>query len=238
MTRLLKIEWNKLFYNKGTRIFLILYFILIALLGAFLPNIKPNISGLEIDFIKLGALDFPVIWHNIAWLIGFGKFFLGIIVINNIANEYAFGTFKQNTIDGLTKAEFFGSKIIMNLLFAIASTLLVAIIVYGLGFNFAKDFTYFTGIEFLAAYFIEILSFIAICMFLAFLFRKATFAILSIFVFFIGESILRGVEAFLKIKSEMVYDAEHKLISTFLPFTSNGKIIDFPPGSISQYLMG
>ena len=61
MTRLLRIEWNKMFYNKGTRIFLILYFILIALMGAVLPNFKPNFNGLEVDFIKLGALNFPVI---------------------------------------------------------------------------------------------------------------------------------------------------------------------------------
>ncbi len=127
MNRLLKIEWNKIFYNTGTRVFIILYFVMIALMGATLPNIKPNINGLEINFIKLGALDFPAIWHNITWLIGFGKFFLAIIVINNITNEYSFGTFKQNTIDGLTKTEFLNTKVLMNLAITLLSSLLVAV---------------------------------------------------------------------------------------------------------------
>ena len=239
MTRLLRIEWNKMFYNKGTRIFLILYFILIGIMGAVLPNIKPNLNGIEVDFIKLGALDFPVIWHNIAWLVGFGKFFLAIIVINNISNEYSFGTFKQNTIDGLTKMEFFNSKLFMNLLFAITSTLLVAAIVLGLGSTFAKEFNFLSGIEFLAGYFVEILAFIAFAMFLAFTLKKSTFATLSIFVLFIIELIIRGTEAFIRIKSDPnnIQEEKFTLFSSYLPFTSNGKIIDFPPGSISQYMM-
>ena len=237
MTRLLRIEWNKMFYNKGTRIFLILYFILIALMGAVLPNFKPNFNGLEVDFIKLGALNFPVIWHNIAWLVGFGKFFLAVIVINNISNEYSFGTFKQNTIDGLTKLEFFNSKLYMNLLVAITSTILVAAIVLGLGSSFAEKFDLLNGIEFLAGYFVEIFAFIAFAMFLAFLLKKSTFATLSIFVLFIVESILRGTEAFIRIEIKQMNMEELSFITSYLPFTSNGKIIGFPPGSISQYMM-
>lgn len=237
MNRLLRIEWNKMFYNKGTRIFLILYFILIAIMGAVLPNIKPNLNGIEVDFIKLGALEFPVIWHNIAWVVGFGKFFLAIIVINNISNEYSFGTFKQNTIDGLTKLEFFSSKLIMNILFAIASSLLVLFIVLGLGLNFSKEFNLTNGIEFLAGFLVEIIAFISFAMFLAFLLKKSTFATLSIFVLFIIESIFRGSEAFIRLKNNQINDEELTFITSYLPITSNGKIIGFPPGSISQYMM-
>ncbi|QTV05614.1 ABC transporter permease [Faecalibacter bovis] len=237
MNRLLRIEWNKMFYNKGTRIFLILYFILIAIMGAVLPNIKPNLNGIEVDFIKLGALEFPVIWHNIAWVVGFGKFFLAIIVINNISNEYSFGTFKQNTIDGLTKLEFFSSKLIMNILFAIASSLLVLFIVLGLGLNFSKEFNLTNGIEFLAGFLVEIITFISFAMFLAFLLKKSTFATLSIFVLFIIESIFRGSEAFIRLKNNQINDEELTFITSYLPITSNGKIIGFPPGSISQYMM-
>lgn len=238
MKRLLSIEWNKLFYNKGTRIFLILYFVLIAIMGAVLPNIKPNINGIEINFITLGALDFPVIWHNIAWLVGFGKFFLAIIVINNISNEYAFGTFKQNSIDGLSRIEFFQTKLYMNLLFVLMSSILVALIVIGLGATFAKEFNLISGIEFLFGYFVEIFAFVSFAMFLAFLLKKGTFAILSLFVLYIVEAIIRGVEVLVVLKTK-IFDAEtyqHKM--SYLPLTSNSKIIDFPPGSITQYLSG
>ena len=238
MKRLISIEWNKLFYNKGTRIFLILYFVLIAIMGAVLPNIKPNINGMEINFITLGALDFPVIWHNIAWLVGFGKFFLAIIVINNISNEYAFGTFKQNSIDGLSRLEFFQSKLYMNLLFVIFSTILVAIIVTGLGATFAKEFNFISGIEFLLGYFVEIFAFVSFAMFLAFLLKKGTFAILLLFVLYIVELIFRGIEALVVLKTKIFDPETYKHIMSYLPLTSNSNIIDFPPGSITQYLTG
>lgn len=236
MNRLLRIEWNKLFYNKGTRIFLILYFILIGIMGLILPNFKQNFNGIEVNFLKLGALNFPVIWHNITWLIGFGKFFLAIIVINNITNEYAFGTFKQNIIDGLTKREFLLSKILMNLLFTLASTTLILVIVIGVGAVFSAKFEPLNGVEFIVGYFIEIFAYIALAMFLSFLLKKSTFAILALFVFKIIESIVYGLEIFIRTKSNSI-DEDSLFISNLLPLSSNSKIIDLPPGSITQYMM-
>lgn len=163
MKRLFSIEWNKLFYNKGTRIFIILYFVMILLMGITLPNFKPNMNGIEIDLIKLGALEFPVIWHNITWLIGFGKFFLAIIVINNITNEYSFGTFKQNTIDGLSKTEFLNTKVLMNVVITLISTFLVGVLVFALGSIFSEKFDFVNGIEFLGGYFVENLRLYCFC---------------------------------------------------------------------------
>lgn len=238
MNRLLRIEWNKMFYNKGTRIFLILYVVLILLIGLILPNIQPVLNGVKINLIDLGALEFPVIWHNIAWLVAFGKFFLAIIIINNISNEYTFGTFKQNTIDGLSRLNFFLSKLFMNILIVAFSTLLVVAIVTILGLYFAKELNYFQGIEFVAGYFIEVFAFVSFIMFLAFLLKKSTFAILSLFVLYIFESILRAMEAAIKYSTGMIKDPNYVLKTNFLPFTSNSNIVDFPPASITGFLTG
>lgn len=237
MKRLLSIEWNKFFYNKGTRIFLILYFLMIVGMGIVIPNFKPKFNGFEINFIELGALEFPVIWHNVTWLISFGKFFLAIIIINNISNEYSFGTFKQNVIDGLTKNEFMQSKVLMNFLFAFTSTLFVFAIVMILGGIFSDQFDIFNGIEFIAGYFVEIFAYIVLAMFLSFLFRKSVFAILSLFVLFIGESILRVIEYFIREGGEKI-GKDNPLFTSFLPLSSNGNIIGFPPGDVTKYLMG
>ncbi|WP_333662242.1 ABC transporter permease [Chishuiella changwenlii] len=239
MKRLFSIEWNKVFYNKGTRIFIIIYFIMIILMGITLPNFKPTISGMEVDFIKLGALDFPAIWHNIAWLIGFGKFFLAIIVINNITNEYSFGTFKQNTIDGLTKTEFFGSKILLNLIITLFSSFVVAALVLGLGASFSEKFDLVNGIEFLAGYFVEIFAYIVFAMFLSFLLRKSAFAILSLIVLSIGEAILKGVEFFVRFgKTPPKPGEEFTFFSNFLPLNSNSEILDSPSMDIQSLMSG
>ena len=237
MKRLLNIEWNKMFYNKGTRIFLILYFVLIAAMGMVLPNFKPTFNGVEVNFVKLGALNFPVIWHNISWLIGFGKYFLAIIIINNISNEYSFGTLKQNIIDGLSKIDFFKSKIYMNFFIVLASTLLVFVIVITLGAIFSENFKVFKGIEFLLAYFVEIFSFIIFVMFLTFLLKKSSFAILALFVLYIFESILVAIE-FFAIKgfaSKQVVDLSN-FYAYYLPLSANSKMIGYPPGNIMLYL--
>ena len=237
MKRLFNIEWNKMFYNTGTRIFIILYFVMIILMGITLPSIKPNMSGQVVDFIKFGALEFPVIWHNIAWLVGFGKFFLAIIVINNISNEYSFGTFKQNTIDGLSKTEFFGTKLLMNLILTLFSTFLVAAIVLGLGAFFNDKLDFFNGIEFLGGYFIEIFAYVVFAMFLTFLLKKSTFAILSLIVLNIGESILKAVEYFARFGKNEPIDLEKTTFFTnYLPLNSNSKIIDYPPISITKLI--
>ena len=237
MKRLFNIEWIKMFYNTGTRIFIILYFVMIILMGITLPSIKPNMSGQVVDFIKFGALEFPVIWHNIAWLVGFGKFFLAIIVINNISNEYSFGTFKQNTIDGLSKTEFFGTKLLMNLILTLFSTFLVAAIVLGLGAFFNDKLEFFNGIEFLGGYFIEIFAYVVFAMFLTFLLKKSTFAILSLIVLNIGESILKAVEYFARFGKNEPTDLEKTTFFTnYLPLNSNSKIIDYPPISITKLM--
>ncbi|SFM65544.1 hypothetical protein SAMN05421738_101269 [Algoriella xinjiangensis] len=237
MKRLFNIEWNKMFYNTGTRIFIILYFVMIILMGITLPSIKPNMSGQVVDFIKFGALEFPVIWHNIAWLVGFGKFFLAIIVINNISNEYSFGTFKQNTIDGLSKTEFFGTKLLMNLILTLFSTFLVAAIVLSLGATFNDKFDVLNGIQFLGGYFIEIFAYVVFAMFLTFLLKKSTFAILSLIVLNIGESILKAVEYFVRFgKNEPINLEKTTFYTNFLPLNSNSKIVDYPPISITKLM--
>ncbi|MBO6213324.1 ABC transporter permease [Algoriella sp.] len=237
MKRLFNIEWNKMFYNTGTRIFIILYFVMIILMGITLPSIKPNMSGQVVDFIKFGALEFPVIWHNIAWLVGFGKFFLAIIVINNISNEYSFGTFKQNTIDGLSKTEFFGTKLLMNLILTLFSTFLVAAIVLSLGATFNDKFDILNGIQFLGGYFIEIFAYVVFAMFLTFLLKKSTFVILSLIVLNIGESILKAVEYFVRFgKNEPINLEKTTFYTNFLPLNSNSKIVDYPPISITKLM--
>lgn len=238
MIRLLKIEWTKFFYNKGTRIFLILYFLMILLMGVIIPNFKPNMNGQEINFIKFGGLEFPVIWQNIAWLISWGKLFLGIIVINNITNEYSFGTLKQNTIDGLTKNEFFQSKLLMNFLFTLISTALVVILVAVLGSQFNEKFDFFNGIEFALAYFVEVFTFVIFAMFLAILLKRSVFAILAIIALSIGESVVKAIEFFMRFAKntnhEKIEDAT--TFSNYLPLNSNAKVIDYPPMSLSKLL--
>lgn len=240
MMRLLNIEWNKTFYNKGTRIFIILYFVLIAGMGLILPNIKPNLNGIEVNFIKMGALEFPIIWHVISWLIGFGKFFLAIIIINNITNEYSFGTIKQNVIDGFSKGEFFASKILMTFMLSLFSTLLVAAIVLILGNVYSENHNVFDGSAYILGYFIEIFGYLIIAMFLSFLLKKSAFAILLLIVWSFAETILKGVEFLARFgtsNADIEANTDPFLFTSYLPFNVNSTVVDYPSLSIQNFLM-
>src|SRR5690606_10806030 len=111
MIRLLKIEWNKIYYYKTAWIFTILYFVMLMILGGSLSVIKPEVGGIKLNLSKLGMFEFPVIWQNLTYLFAIAKIFLAVIIVTNVTNEYSNGTLKQNLIDGLGKKELIASKI-------------------------------------------------------------------------------------------------------------------------------
>lgn len=238
MKRLLNIEWNKLFYNKGTRIFVFLYFAMIVAMGVILPIFKINVNGIDLNLVKMGGLKIPFIWHNLVWLIAFGKFFLAVILINNISNEYAFGTIKQNMIDGLSKKEFFASKLLSTLLLALGSTVFVFLIGLVLAFFKNENVNILSGSSFVLGYFVEITGYLLIAVFLSFLLKKSAFAILALFVLSFGETIVKGIEYFVRMNMQTGEntDGMMTLFSSYLPFNSNSSIVGYPSVDVGNYL--
>jgi ABC-type transport system involved in multi-copper enzyme maturation permease subunit len=109
-----------------------------------------------------------------------------------IANEYSYGTLKQNLIDGMSKKEFLLSKVYTILLFSFVSTILVFVISLILGLKYSS-FTeigiIFSDLEYLFAYFLKHVAFFSFCLFLALLIKRSAFTLGFIFVWFLGENI-------------------------------------------------
>lgn len=240
MKRLLSIEWNKIFYYKSARIFTILYFVLLAILGVVLAFIKPDIGGVELDIAQLGFFNFPDIWQNIAYVVAIGKIFIAVIVIMNVTNEYSNRTIKQNLIDGLSKKEFLQSKIMTNLIFAVVSTVFVFIISLVLGLVFSKtQDSMFKGVEFIGAYFLKLSFFFSFCLFVSFLLRKSAFALLGLFVWWVFEGILGIVEVVIKLSlNNGTIDPEGFFYTNFLPLKSASRLIDFPKIQVEGFITG
>lgn len=242
MLRLLKIEWNKIYYYKTARIFTIIYFLMLIVAGIILAFIKPTIGGMKLDIAKLGMFNFPVVWQNITWLVAIGKIFIAVIIITNITNEYSNRTLKQNLIDGLSKKEFLTSKVLSNLVFATLSTIFVLAIalILGLVFSQTPEMT-FKGIEFVGSYFLKLNLFFTICLFLSLLLRKSAFAFLGLIVLWMAEGAISTVEV--GIKMWMAGGIENIdpygfYISNYLPLNVSSKLIDFPKINIEGFVMG
>ncbi|PQL92544.1 ABC transporter permease [Apibacter adventoris] len=239
MLRLLKIEWNKIYYYKAARVFTFIYFGLLILMGLFLSQFKTSVNGTDLDLAKLGAFDFPYIWQNITYFAAIGKIFLAVIIITNITNEYSNRTLKQNLIDGLSKKEFIQSKFLTTLVFSLLSTLFIFLIGLILGVSFSENsVSFFQNIDFIGAYFMKLVLFFSFCMFLSVLMKKTAFSFLMLFVWWVLESILGGVESFLRIKFFDQNPLKVKMVYNYLPLQTSSNLIKFPELSLEDYILG
>lgn len=242
MMKLLKIEWNKIFYYKATRTFTIIYFVLLVAAGFILANIKPTIGGVKVNIVKMGMFEFPIVWQNLTYLISILKIFIGVIIITNVTAEYTNSTLKQNLIDGLSKKEFLASKLLTNLIFAFLSTLFVFGIALGLGLAFSKNQeNIFQGIQFVAVYFLKLNLFFSICLFLSILLKRTAFAFLGLIVLWMGEGLISAGEVIIKammgdgLKNINPYDF---YLTNYLPLNTSSKLIDFPDINTEGFFIG
>ncbi|MPS66006.1 MULTISPECIES: ABC transporter permease [Chryseobacterium] len=202
MTKLLKLEYYKNLNYKPFKVFTILYFaILIALL--FIGLVDFDLFGATINLKEEGIYNFPEIWNFTTWIVGLLKIFLGLIIVFSISQEFSDRMFKQNTIDGLSRKEFIGSKLLTISIFTIISTIIVFAITMLLGYQYSnttESAKVFEEIFFIGNYFIKLFTFFCFLMFLSVLLRKSVFVFLAFFVLWIIESILSTVEVFMKVK--------------------------------------
>jgi ABC-2 type transport system permease protein len=243
MLRLLKIEWNKIFYYKTARIFTLLYFLMLILMGVGIAVIKPRVGDLALNLSKLGMFDFPFIWQNMTYMFAMGKIFLAVIIITNITNEYSNNTLKQNLIDGLSKSEFLKSKILSSVLLAFVSTLFVLVITLILGvFIFPNEHSFLDGIEFIGSYFLKLILFFTLCLFFSIFLRKSAFALLGIVVWWMIEKGLQLVE-FLWKAFRLNWDFEKAgnsdfWITEYLPLNTSYNLIKMPKFNFMNFLDG
>lgn len=201
MMKLLKLEYYKNLNYRPFKVFTILYFtILIALLFIGLADLK--LFGSSINLKEQGMYNFPDIWNFTTWTVALLKIFLGLIIVFSISQEFSNRMFKQNTIDGLSREEFIGSKLLTITIFTLVSTILVFAITLFLGKSYSTvtdSEMVFKEIFFVGNYFVKLFSFFCFLMFLSILLRKSVFVFLAFFVIWIGEAILGGIEAYTRL---------------------------------------
>lgn len=191
MIRLFEIEWLKLKNYKVFWILIGMYYLgLIVVLSSgmflmqFLKSKGAEFEGIDPTIIPL--YDFPDVWQNMTYIATFFKIILAFIVIISVTNEIGYRTMRQNVIDGLSKWEFLKSKFVLIIVLSLTATLFLFIegIITGLIYSTVTYPDYiFSDLEFLAAYFLEVVTFLSLALLLGILFKKAGFAIVLIFMY-------------------------------------------------------
>ena len=195
MLRLLNIELHKLKYSNASKILIIIYFTLLTSI-ALIAAIKFDIGPVKFHLADQGIFNFPYIWHFNTYIASIIKFFLLLVIVSMMANEYSNKTLKQNLIDGLSKREFILSKFYTVVLLALISTFFVFIVSLVLGYIYS-DFNEFsivvTDLEYLFAFFIKLVGFFSFGLFLGILVKRSAFAVGAMIVWSIIEGFTKGI---------------------------------------------
>ncbi len=195
MKRLLTIEFLKIWRNRASRTLTLAYFILLTFI-ALIASVKFNLGPIQFHLAEMGIFNFPFIWHFNTYVAAILKFFLAVVIVSMMANEYSYGTLKQNLIDGLSKREFITSKFLMVVAFAAVSTVFVFVIslILGLIFSSYNEFgIIFSDLEYLLAYFVKLVGFFSFCLFLGILIKRSAFALGFLLIWNIIEGIISGL---------------------------------------------
>lgn len=198
MKRLLSIELQKIWLNKASRVLTLTYFILLSFI-ALIASIKFDLGVFKFHLAEMGIFNFPFIWHFNTYIAAILKFFLAIVIVSMMANEYSYGTLKQNLIDGMSKKELVLSKFLTVVAFALASTVYVFVmsLILGLCFSsYTEVSIIFSDLEYVLAFFVKLTGFFSLCLFLGILVKRSAFAIGFLLVLSIAEGIAKGVLTF------------------------------------------
>jgi len=221
--KLLRIEFRKQVSSSAFWIMLILHGVVICLISlnfnSFLKNANLMVNDVpNIDLALKPILQFPDVWQNLTYIAGYFKIILALIVITSVCNEFSYGTARQNIIDGFSRREWIFSKIGLAKVLALFSTLLVLVLGFILGYSQGVQVdiaNVFARMDYVLAYFIELIVYFIYALFLALLLKRTGLSIILLLVYdFILEPIL----------SWSVPDA----ISNFLPMSTIDNLNTFP----------
>ncbi|MGV6845696.1 MAG: ABC transporter permease [Lutibacter sp.] len=229
MLRLLSIELFKLKYNRASRVLILIYFLLLTSI-ALIAAIKFDIGPVKFHLAEQGIFNFPYIWHFNTFIASIFKFFLLLVIVSMMANEYSNKTLKQNLIDGLSKKEFILSKFYTVILLALISTLFVFIVSLILGYiysDFNEISIVFSDLNYLLAFFVKLIGFFSFGLFLGILVKRSAFAVGGMLVWFFAESIFKGY-LFWQFKDLSNTSDRVNAIMRYLPLEAMANLIKEP----------
>lgn len=135
MAHLLKIEWLKIKNYRAFWVFAILYLASIFLVNYIGWSAQQRAFQTEpmAEQVLGNSYAFPKVWHTVGWMSSWLLYFPGMLIIMLMTNEFNFKTHRQNIIDGLSRQQFIGVKIMMVLILAVLITLLnfITALVFG-----------------------------------------------------------------------------------------------------------
>ncbi|HEX9510897.1 MAG TPA: ABC transporter permease [Puia sp.] len=236
MLRILQVEWMKVKNYRTFWILLAITLISIPAVNYMLYNIFNNSKGKS---ILASSFVFPDVWQTISWNSSLLFFIPAILIITLTTNEFTYKTHRQNVIDGWSRKQFVGAKLIEVFLLSVLTTItvLVTALLFGYFNNKAGAAVTGPGIggaagmgtgavdgsiwresRFVLFYFVEMLSYSLIAFVMALFVKRAGLAMGLFFIYLIVEQIIVGIS----------WNKYHIEAATYLPEQVTDQLIPFP----------
>lgn len=241
MIKLFKIEFKKILTYKIFWLLAGLYFLFLAagiLMAEFIINnmVDSTNKHLPIPLPHVNIYFLPWVWQNIAFFatIRYVLIFPAIIIIMLITNEFTYKTIRQNVINGMSKAEFLTSKLLIILLISVVMTVLLAIGTLIIGVSHTSDLTFAMISEksnFITGYFITLLTFQVYALFFGFMLRNTglSIALFTLYIFIVEPIV------YYFLKSPIVFKNN---IYTYLPVNAVLRVTEYPSLQVLKKIMG
>ncbi len=191
---LIKLEWLKL---KTYNPFLILMGMYIVLLPLFMSvglsiKLPPQLGNAQTFYM------FPTVWQSLAYVGNWLCYFImGFISVLTVTNEFSNRTLRQNIISGISRLDFYLSKVYFLFLVALGATIyyIIVALLYGLCYT---ETIYMSkimeNIDMVPRYMLMIITFMSFGFMLGILFRKTGIALFLYFAYIMFiERIIRFV---------------------------------------------
>ncbi len=233
MTELLKIEWLKLKNYTAFKVMAIFFIVGVFALNYIVyivnKNIVNNVPGAGL--VSFAPYDFVNTWQTTSYATGFILLLPSLLLLMLFTNEYTFKTHRQNIIDGLSRRQFIGVKMMMGFIFALVATFLVAATALIFGFLSGTTFSV-NGIENIGYFFLKALSYNFIAILFSVLVKRTGFATGIFFIYMGAENIISQLLDVLSIKLKREQGTDLGNIGDYLPMNAADGLLGFPSNPI------
>ena len=180
---LLKLEWLKLKSYKPFLVLAGMYFLLLPLVMSV---------GLNFNLPKqLGSMQayymFPTVFQTLAYVGNWLSYFImGFMAVLTLTNEFSNRTLRQNIISGISRTEFYLSKVYFLLFIAVVGTVYYALValIYGV---FNTETVYFSkiteNIDFIPRFLLMSLTYMSFGFMLGIVLRRTGIALFLYFAY-------------------------------------------------------
>ena len=192
---LLQLEWLKLKQHRGFRVLVLMYLALLPtliLIGKRLPELPPPLVSAEAIYQFPGI--FVYLGYEGNWLCFFLMGFLGVIFVTQ---EYSYKTLRQNIITGLSRRDYFLSKLYFMLTICLLATLYYTIVAFGYGLTHTPDLfasVIAKNLDYIPRYFLMCFGYMSFAFLLGLLLQRTGLALFLYFGYIVFiEAIIRWV---------------------------------------------